>query len=141
MIKGDISNETSPKIVVVVDVVAALTVDEIVTRNGLFKTKKEVPSTTINLKEVSHIWNLANKYGIAVELAGFTSEGWDQEQLDGLMETLERRVANPFNYAEVYKDPDELVSMLPYRANLKGVIDIQSRVARYGSWGVELNNL
>ena len=57
------------------------------------------------------------------------------------METLERKVSNPFNYAEVYADVDQLVSLLPYRSSLKGVVDMPGRVARYGSYGVELSNL
>jgi hypothetical protein len=36
---------------------------------------------------------------------------------------------------------DDFIGDLPYRSNLKGVIDIRTRVARYGSWGIELNNL
>jgi hypothetical protein len=35
----------------------------------------------------------------------------------------------------------ELVDDLPYRVNLKGVIDIPTRLGRYGSWGIELNRL
>jgi hypothetical protein len=138
---GDISNETSPKIIVVADVVVNLTEEEITTGSGLFKKKSKKQNWKINLKEVSHLWNLANKYGMSIELAGFSTEGWTQELLEDVMESLERRVSNPFNYAEVYEDVEELVSMLPYRGNLKGVIDLASRVAMYGSWGVELNNL
>jgi hypothetical protein len=61
--------------------------------------------------------------------------------LDKAFERLERRVVNPFNYWELYEDPAELVGTLPYRANLKGVIDIPGRVAMYGSAGVEIQNL
>jgi hypothetical protein len=136
---GDISNETPFKIIVLADVVATLSAPE--TKRKLFKTEKQIPDMLINLKEVAHIWNVGNKYGISVELAGYADAGWDTALLDSLMETLERRVSNPFNYAELYADPDELVQVLPYRSNLKGVIDLPSRVARYGSYGVELSNL
>jgi hypothetical protein len=138
---GDISNQTSPKIVVVVDVVATVEYVEHVKGRGIFKTKEIANQTSINLKEVAHLWSLGNKYGLSIELAGFSTEGWTQESLDSMMETLERRVSNPFNYAEVYTDIDELISMLPYRTNLKGVVDLRERVARYGSYGVELSNL
>jgi hypothetical protein len=136
---GDISNETPFKIIVLADVVATLNIPE--TKRKLFKTEKQIPDMSINLKEVAHIWNVGNKYGIAVELAGYAEAGWDKDLLDSLMETLERRVSNPFNYAELYAGPDELVEMLPYRSNLKGVVDVPGRVARYGSYGVELSNL
>jgi len=50
-------------------------------------------------------------------------------------------VVNPFNYWQLYDDPDELVSGIPYRANLRGVIDVPGRVARYGSAGVQIDNM
>lgn len=136
---GDISNETSPKIVVVIDVVGTVVTEEV---NKGFLRKEQIQRVkTIDLKNVSQLWNLGNKYGLSIELAAFASDGWTQEMLEEVMEKLERRVSNPFNYAEVYADIEELISVLPYRANLKGVVDVQERVARYGSYGVELNNL
>jgi len=136
---GDISNETSPKIVVVIDVVGTVVTEEV---NKGFLRKEQIQRVkTIDLKNVSQLWNLGNKYGLSIELAAFASDGWTQETLEEVMEKLERRVSNPFNYAEVYADIEELISVLPYRANLKGVVDVQERVARYGSYGVELNNL
>lgn len=136
---GDISNETSPKIVVVIDVVGTVVTEEV---NKGFLRKEQIQKVkTIDLKNVSQLWNLGNKYGLSIELAAFASDGWTQETLEEVMEKLERRVSNPFNYAEVYADIEELISVLPYRANLKGVVDVQERVARYGSYGVELNNL
>jgi len=139
MIRGDISNETPPRIVVVIDVVAEINTKEV---RKSFR-QKEIKSfvSKLNLAALSHLWNVGNKYGLSIELAAFADSGWDQENLDKMMTTLERRVANPFNYAEIYEDIDELISMLPYRANLKGVIDLPERVARYGSYGVEINNL
>lgn len=139
MIGGNISNETSPKIVVVIDVVGTVVTEEV---NKGFLRKEQIQKVkTIDLKNVSQLWNLGNKYGLSIELAAFASDGWTQETLEEVMEKLERRVSNPFNYAEVYADIEELISVLPYRANLKGVVDVQERVARYGSYGVELNNL
>lgn len=136
---GDISNETSPKIVVVIDVVGTVVTEEI--SKGFLRKEQIQRVKTIDLKNVSQLWNLGNKYGLSIELAAFASDGWTKETLEEVMEKLERRVSNPFNYAEVYADIEELISVLPYRANLKGVVDVQERVARYGSYGVELNNL
>jgi hypothetical protein len=139
MKNGDISNETSPKIVVVIDIVGTLGEEE--TRKNILQKERRKVIKTLNLASVSQLWTLANKYGLSIELAAFESDGWTQDAVDKVMMTLERRVANPFNYAEVYADIDELISMLPYRPNLKGVIDLPERIARYGSYGVELNNL
>jgi hypothetical protein len=66
---------------------------------------------------------------------------WTQAHLDLFMERLDKRGGNPFNYAELYVTLEDLLGELPYRTNLRGVIDLQGRIARYGSWGIELNNL
>ena len=138
MINGDISNETSPRLIVVIDVVVE---SEIVESKKFLKTKLERKIKSLNNLALSHLWNLSNKYGLSVELIAFDDEFWTQEHLDYVMEKLEKRGGNPFNYAELYVTKDELVGELPYRNNLKGIIDLKERVARYGSWGIELNNL
>jgi hypothetical protein len=138
LINGDISNETSPRLIVVIDVVVE---SEIVESKKFLKTKLERKIKSLNNLALSHLWNLSNKYGLSVELIAFDDEFWTQEHLDYVMEKLEKRGGNPFNYAELYVTKDELVGELPYRNNLKGIIDLKERVARYGSWGIELNNL
>jgi hypothetical protein len=138
LINGDISNETSPRLIVVIDVVVE---SDIVESKKFLKTKLERKVKSLNNLALSHLWNLSNKYGLSVELIAFDDEFWTQEHLDYVMEKLEKRGGNPFNYAELYVTKDELVGELPYRNNLKGIIDLRERVARYGSWGIELNNL
>lgn len=138
MINGDISNETSPRLIVNIDAVAD---SEVTDKKGLFKTSQERTAPKLKALELSHLWNLSNKYGLSVELAAFESELWTQQILDSFMDRLDRRGANPFNYAELYPDVDEFLKDMPYRANLKGVVDIPGRVARYGSFGIELTNL
>lgn len=138
MIKGDISNETSPRIIVVIDVVAN---SEIEDGRKLLRAVSERKVKSLNHLALSHLWNISDKFGLSVELAGFESELWTQEHLDKFMDKLDRRGGNPFNYAELYSDIDDFIGELPYRSNLKGVVDLQQRVARYGSWGIELDNL
>lgn len=138
MINGDISNETSPRIIVVIDVVAN---SEIFEEKKILRTIVERKVVSLNNVALSELWTVSNKYGLSVELAGFANEMWAQSHLDSFMERLERRGGNPFNYAELYSDIDEFISELPYRTNLKGVVDLRERIARYGSWGIELNNL
>jgi len=138
LINGDISNETSPRIIVVIDVVAN---SEIIEEKKLLRTITQRKVTSLNHLALSHLWNMSDKYGLSVELAGFEDEYWTQEHLDKFMDKLDRRGGNPFNYAELYSDINDFVGELPYRSNLKGVIDLRERVARYGSWGIELNNL
>lgn len=136
---GDISNESPPRIIVNIDVVATSEIGE--TRKSFLRSTTERQVLKLNNMELSHLWTLSMKYGLSVELAAFKDELWTQELLEELMERLERRGGNPFNYAELYNDIDDFISELPYRNNLKGVVDLRERVARYGSYGIELNNL
>lgn len=138
MINGDISNETSPRIIVLIDVVAMSDLEE---SKSFLKTNTERKVLKPNNLALSQLWNLSNKYGLSLEVAAFADEKWTQDQLDRFMDKMDRRGGNPFNYAELYSDIDDFISELPYRTNLKGVVDLQSRVARYGSWGIELDNL
>jgi hypothetical protein len=138
MERGDISNESSPRIIVLIDVVAKSEIEE---SRRVFSNKSERKVTGLESASLIHLWNMANKFGLSVELAAFGGDQWTQEHLDKLMDKLDRRGGNPFNYAELYENIEDFIGELPYRANLKGVIDLPGRVARYGSWGIELQNL
>jgi len=138
MKNGDISNVSSPQVVCVTDVTVNL--KEEASRRLLVKQTSFVVGE-IDLLAANKLWRLANNYSISLELAGFESEGWSEALLEKAFEKLERRVVNPFNYWQLYEDPQELVGLLPYRANLKAVIDVPGRVAMYGSAGVQLDNI
>ena len=138
MKNGDISNVSSPQVICVTDV--TVKIEEESSRRLLIK-QTSLKVGVIDLLAANKLWRLANNYSISLELAGFESEGWSEELLDKAFEKLERRVVNPFNYWQLYEDPHELVGLLPYRANLKAVIDVPSRVAMYGSAGVQLDNI
>lgn len=139
MRNGDISNETPPRLIVNIDVVCS---SEVVESKRLLRgATKERKVVGLNSMALSRLWNLGYQFGLSVELAAVAEEDWEQEHLDKLMDRLDRRGGNPFNYAELYDDFDHLITELPYRANLKGVVDLRERVARYGSWGIELDNL
>lgn len=139
MIRGDISNETPPRIIVAIDVAVQ---SELVEEKKAFRKNELVRKVTgLNNAELSRLWNASFNYGLAVELAAYESEGWTQEHVDKLMDRLDNRGGNPFNYAELYSTVFDLVGELPYRANLKAVIDVPNRVAMYGSWGLDLANL
>lgn len=139
MIKGDISNETSRRLVVVIDAVAEINRE--VTRKKVFTREDVVIKVSFNLASLSHLWNMSNKFGLGVELIAFEEDGWTQEDLDKQMEKLDRRGLNPFNFAEVYPTITEFISFLPYRPNLQGVVDKPERKLRYGSYGISLETL
>lgn len=138
MKNGDISNVSSPQIICVTDVTVKL--EEEVSRRLLVK-QTSFKVGAIDVLAANKLWLLTNNYGLSLELAGFEDQGWTEELLDKAFEKLERRVVNPFNYWQLYENTEELVGLLPYRPNLKGVIDVPERVARYGSAGVEIGNL
>ena len=136
---GDISNETPPRLIVLADVVAERV--EVTERKFIISKETTLKLKNVKKTEVYQLWLLTNKYGLSVELAGTEEEGWDQESLDKVMDILDRRGGNPFNLAQTYITTQELVDDLPYRINLKGVVDLPSRNAMYGSWGIDLNRL
>jgi hypothetical protein len=120
---------------------------DVVAESELVEDKKFLRTSTtrkiksINHMALSHLWNKSSKHGLSVELAAFENEGWTQELLDSFMDKLDRRGANPFNYAELYSDIDDFIGDMPYRANLHGIIDVPGKAARYGSFGRELLSL
>jgi hypothetical protein len=135
---GDISNETPPRLIVLAEVVAEF--EKVTERKFLNKTTT-LQLKNINKAAVSQLWNLTYKYGLAVELAGIEEDGWDQSSLEKVMDILDRRGSNPFNLVQIYLTTQELVDDLPYRTNLKGVVDLPTKGLRYGSWGIDLNRL
>jgi hypothetical protein len=138
MKNGDISNVSSPQVIATTTLLLTLkTVEE----KRLLGKKITHAIGDVDLLVANKLWTLGNKYGISLELAGFEDEGWTEELLDKAFEKLERRAVNPFNYWQLYEDPHEIVGGLPYRANLKAVIDVPGRVAMYGSAGVQLDNI
>ena len=135
---GDISNVSSMQAIVTTRVVVKLLEEE---SGGIFRRSKSFKIGDIDLLACNKLWILSNNYALSLELAGFEKEDWNEQLLDKAFEKLERRVVNPFNYHELYESEDELIATLPYRPNLKAVIDIPEKVARYGSYGVQIDNL
>jgi hypothetical protein len=135
---GDISNVSSPQVMVATDVVVKLKEEE--SRKLLIK-KTEFKIGDIEVLSLNKLWKVSGDYGLSLELSGFSEDGWTEELLEQAFEKFERRVVNPFNYWQLYENRDEVVGLLPYRPNLKGVIDTPDKVARYGSAGVEIGNI
>ena len=135
---GDISNVSSPQCIATATLLIKLVEEE--SRRFLTKTV-EHKIGEIDLLVANKLWLLSNNYALSLELAGFEEEGWTELLLEKAFEKLERRVVNPFNYFQLYESVDELVGTLPYRPNLKAVIDVPDRVARYGSAGVQIDNI
>jgi len=135
---GDISNVSSPQAIVTTDVVVKLKEEE--SRKLLIK-KTALKVGDLEVLSLNKLWRVSSDYGLSLELSGFEEEGWTEELLEQAFEKFERRVVNPFNYWQLYENRLEVVGLLPYRPNLKAVIDIPDRVAMYGSAGVEIGNI
>jgi hypothetical protein len=101
---GDISNVSSIQVVCLTDVVITLVEEE--TRKLLSK-KIDYKIGNIDLQNANKLWNLANTYGVSLELAGYEDQGWTEELLEKAFDKLEKRVVNPFNYWQLYENPDE----------------------------------
>lgn len=137
MLNGDISNETTPRIVVMLEAIADVTYEE--SRKGFRKKLK--PSAKWKKAELKQLWMFTDRFGLSVELAATADAGWTDSDLEKLMDKLDNRGGNPFNYFYLYDDVQELVDELPYKPNFKGVIAPVGQVARFGSWGIELQYL
>lgn len=131
---GDISNEIPLRV--------AVTLDCILNRTPTLKKVFGVPITgeevTYDRQALSYFWRFADKYSYTLELVGF---GYSQKEMKEVLEDLDNLGTNPFNYANAYNVVADLVAELPYRPELKGVVDIPSRGLRYGSKFIDMGRL
>lgn len=95
-----------------------------------------VPSIdrTVNRQMLSNLYLYTTRKGVTLEVASFDM---DEEELEGFMDTLDKMGTNPFRYYTSYESVNHLVAELPYRPEIVGVLDIQSRQLRYGHWGLD----
>lgn len=132
MIGGDISNEAPRRLYIVIDVVGKVTVKE----ERKFLRKHLTTDVDWSLRELNHVWNIRERYGVITTLLVYGNDNGQQ-----YIDELEERGINPFNYVETYVDRDAFLVDLPFFFNVVGVVDTPDNVARYGSFGIELSNL
>ncbi len=134
MKNGDISNEVPLRVVV--------TLDCILDRSPTVKKVLGIPvfgeESQYNRQSLSLFWRFAEKHGYTLELVGF---GYSKKEMEEVFEDLNNLGTNPFNYVNRYNSVADLVGELPYRPELKGVVDIPSRGLRYGSKYLEIGRL
>jgi hypothetical protein len=87
--------------------------------------------TTYSRLSLAHFWRFRDTHGYTLELVGFEKS---QTDMDRVLEDLDNLGTNPFNYAKAYNVVADLVAELPYRPEVKHVIDIPDRALRYGRW-------
>lgn len=135
MKNNDISNALPQRVIVTADVIT----DEYPSEKKVLgfipvkQTKREY-----NRLVLSHLYVVSLNKGITMELVSFTHS---EDEMNNLMIHLDKFGTNPFRYGSSYKSVDMLVKELPYRPEVIGVIDIPSRLLRYGRWGMDFPKL
>jgi hypothetical protein len=128
---GDISNVSPLRSLVALDCILNKGV-KLTKVLGILVPSEEV---TYNRQSLAMFWRFAEKHGIKLELVGF---GYSQTEMDEVLEDLDNLGTNPFNHATAYAVVADLVAELPYRPEVKNVIDISERGLRYGHWYLDL---
>ena len=131
MQNGDISNELPVRIIVTTDVFLQTEL-KLQKKLKVFKVPKVEQS--INRQMLSKLYIYTTRKGVTLELASFTM---DEVDLGAFMDKLDNMGTNPFRYYTSYESPEHLVAELPYRPEVIGVMDIPSRLLRYGHWGLD----
>jgi hypothetical protein len=136
MYKGDISNNVPQRIIVVDELFLMLDYEELPKKFGIVRRKRKKVSFKKEVLSRLYLW--AVNQPTTIELASFTLNA---EELQKVFETLDKYGTNPFRYCVTYESVAKLVSELPYRPELIGVIDRPDRLLRYGHWGMDIANL
>jgi hypothetical protein len=132
MLKGDISNDFPRRVLVTTDLIVNQEV-------SIKKVLRVIPTIqknyTFNSQVLSRVYLFATRSEYTFELVSYDM---DNDELDELIVSLEKSGTNPFRYSTAYDSIDHLVSQLPYRPEVVGVIDRPDRLLRYGSWGMDV---
>jgi len=135
MRKGDISNDLPKRIVVIADTFLDYDIK-------ISKKFKIFPVTSKDIKYnralLSRLYVFAQNIGYTMELASYTLNDSD---LQVMLDKLYMMGTNPFRYFTSYESVEHLVSELPYRPEVVGVLDLPSRMLRYGHWGLDFTQL
>jgi hypothetical protein len=93
---------------------------------------------TPDLRILSMLWQWSVRLGVRMELIFFGDIAIDANRLWQMLDRSNG--ANPFSEYFAFGSIDQVISMLPYRPDLMGVIDIPSRSAMYGGLGLTTEN-
>ena len=132
---GDISNAIPGRIIVTYDYV---TYDSPRPKKFLGVVVGTTHVRQISSATLSLLSRLTAKVDARLELVVF---GADDDEADAVLAEIDRRSWQPFNYVRGYESPMALVSDLPYRPEVLGVIDVAERMPAYGSYGISMDYL
>jgi hypothetical protein len=132
---GDISNVVSRRVIVTVDTFIDR-VPSVKKVFGIIPVSEE--KVTYNRAMLGRFWHFASKSGLILELASF---GISQASLDRVIDDLDNLGTNPFNYGNAYATIEDLVAELPHRPEVASVVDVPTRMLRFGSWALDLGRI
>ena len=128
---GDISNEVPMRTLVTIDCI----LDRKPSIKKIFGIPTVSEEVTYNRQSLSLFWRFAEQQEHTLELIGYN---FSQKEMDDVLEDLDNLGTNPFRYAKAYRVPADLVAELPFRPEVKYVIDIPERGLRYGHWYLDM---
>lgn len=132
---GDISNAIPGRIIVTHDYV---TYDAPRPKKLLGIVVGTAHERQVSSETLSLLSRLTAKVDARLELVVFDT---DDSGADEVLAEIDKRSWQPFNYARGYESPMALVSDLPYRPEVLGVIDVAERMPAYGSYGISMDYL
>lgn len=136
MMRGDLSNEIPPRILVTYDYLFGT---EVVPRKVLGMVVGTTEQRVLDQQALAEL-NQVSLGGIHAlfELVVFDA---DNSEARLVLDELEMSRWQPFNFASGYADAADLVSDLAYRPEVLGVMDVSDRMLMYGSHAVPTNYL
>ena len=132
---GDISNGIPPRVLVHLDVVTMKITEEV---RFLKFFKREKTRRVFDKVALAAMWRYAGRTGVLMDLFDFDMS---QDEMDDLLDALDRVQAHPFRSGIVYPNVQALVTELPYRQDILGVVDLPGRGVRYGSRWIDLSDI
>lgn len=135
MLKGDISNDLPKRVIVVVDTFLDVEI-KIKKQLKIIPVKQKIE--LFNRSTLSRLYVFSQKVGYTLELISFNHT---EEQLNTIVDKLDKIGTNPFRYFTSYEAIEHLVQELPYRPEVIGVLDLPTRLLRYGHWGMDFSQL
>lgn len=131
MYKGDISNDMPKRVLIAEDLV-------IVKHPRIEKVLGIIPKVRYDIVYdrifLNKLYQYTTQHGITLELISFEH---DEAELAEIYDELDRAGVNPFRGYSYYKSPKKLVSDLPFRPEVIGVIDPDHQLM-YGRWGMDI---